>query len=130
MNDTDALLLLCHGARDPAWARPFEAILSRMQTDGRWRPQAVRLSFLEFMTPSLVQAGHELAALRPQVVHVVPLFLGTGGHVRKDVPALMAQLQSAHPDIAWRLHPSLGESDTVVAAIADWACSLGAGPAA
>jgi sirohydrochlorin cobaltochelatase len=51
-------------------------------------------------------------------VDVVPLFLGAGGHVRKDLPELLARLQAAHPDVEWRLCPAIGEVPSVIDAMA------------
>jgi sirohydrochlorin cobaltochelatase len=39
--------------------------------------------------------------------------------VRKDVPALFAQLQAAHPALRWRLAPAVGESEALVQALAE-----------
>jgi sirohydrochlorin cobaltochelatase len=114
------LLLFAHGARDPRWALPFEAVAARVRELGGTSqpPPEVRLSFLEFMTPGLVEAGMDLAAAGCQQVDVVPLFLGAGGHVRKDLPVLLAQLQAAHPTVIWCLNPAVGESPQVVEAMA------------
>ncbi len=110
------MLLLAHGARDPRWALPFQAIERRLRDAA---PElSVSLCFLEFMTPGIVDAGHALAAAGCREVDLVPLFLGGGGHVRKDVPALLAELQTAHPAVCWRLHPAVGESALVVEALA------------
>jgi len=49
---------------------------------------------------------------------VVPLFLGAGGHVRKDLPALMSQLRDQHPAVDWQLAPAVGETDILVNALA------------
>jgi sirohydrochlorin cobaltochelatase len=111
------VLLFCHGARDPNWARPFEAVLERVRE--REPDVSVSLAFLEFMVPGLLQAGLELAELGCAQVQVVPLFLGTGGHVRKDLPVLIDQLRQAHPDVSWSVQPSIGESAGVIAAMAD-----------
>ena len=112
----NGLLLFAHGARDPAWARPFQAVAQRCR---QARPDTpVELAFLEFMAPGMVQAGERLAAAGCTVVDVLPLFLGAGGHVRKDVPVLMAQLEAEHPAVQWRLHPAVGEADGVIAAMA------------
>lgn len=120
------LLLFAHGARDPNWALPFQAVA---QHCAQGRPgQPVRLAFLEFMTPNLVQAGGELAHAGCQRVDVVPLFLGAGGHVRKDIPVLMAQLREAHPLVQWRLQPTVGESAELVAAMASIALAAAALP--
>jgi len=117
------LLLFAHGARDPAWAQPFEAVARRCREQ---RPgQPVALAFLEFMPPTLVEAGAQLAAQGCAVVDVVPLFLGAGGHVRKDIPVLMAQLTALHPGVQWRLQSTVGESPDLVEAMARIALSAG-----
>jgi sirohydrochlorin cobaltochelatase len=116
------IILLAHGARDPAWAAPFEAVAARVRTRA---PEAVvRLAFLELMTPSLAQAGAELAGLGCTRVDVVPVFLGGGGHVRRDVPAQLENLRGAHAGVSWTLHDALGETPHVIAALADAAIDL------
>ena len=110
------LLLFAHGARDPRWALPFEDVAARVRRADA--SVAVELSFLEFMAPGLVDAGHALAAQGCTQVEVVPLFLGAGGHVRKDLPTLLDTLRSAHPQVQWLLKPAIGEDDDVVAAMA------------
>lgn len=110
------LLLFAHGARDPAWAGPFEQMLEMCRTQ---RPeQPTELAFLEFMQPDLVGAGQRLARAGCTQVDVMPLFLGAGGHVRKDVPALIARLREDCPGVIWTLRPAIGAAQTVVAAMA------------
>lgn len=113
------LLLFAHGARDPAWARPFEAIARRLREEAPGI--AVSLAYLEFMSPGLVDAGTALVQAGCERVDVLPLFLGAGGHVRKDLPALLEQLQQQHPGVRWELRPAVGEDDAVIAAMAGWA---------
>jgi sirohydrochlorin cobaltochelatase len=114
--NTRGLILFAHGARDPRWAAPFEAVATRVR---RARPDVpVRLAFLEFMTPALPEAGAELAATGCTQVDVLPLFLGAGGHVRRDLPLLMDALRVAHPAVAFRLHTAVGEVNSVIDAMA------------
>ena len=113
---TTGLILFAHGARDPRWAGPFEAVAAQVRAQAP--AAAVRLAYLEFMAPTLPEAGAELAAAGCTAVAVLPLFLGAGGHVRKDLPLLMDGLRSAHPGVAFTLHPAVGEIDSVVAAMA------------
>jgi sirohydrochlorin cobaltochelatase len=110
------LLLFAHGARDPAWAAPFEDVAQQLR--GLQPAAEVRLAFLEFMAPTLAEAGAALAAAGCTRIEVLPMFLGAGGHVRKDVPVLMEQLRSAHPGVALTLHPAIGEHPAVIAAMA------------
>ncbi len=111
------LLLFAHGARDPRWALPFDDVARRIRA--REPALAVELAFLEFMEPDLPSAGDQLAAQGCECVDVVPLFLGAGGHVRKDLPALLQTLGARHATVQWRLQPAIGEADSVVAAMAD-----------
>lgn len=110
------LLLLAHGARDSRWALPFEAIVQQLRDT---QPDlAVELAFLEFMAPDLLAAGMRLAQAGCGSVDVMPLFLGMGGHVRNQVPALVARLEAEHAEVHWTLQPTIGEADAVIAAIA------------
>lgn len=119
---TQAIILFAHGARDPAWAAPFEAVAAalRAQAPG----VTVQLAFLEFMTPTLPAAGAALALQGCTSVTVVPLFLGAGGHVRKDLPVLLDTLRKDHPGTQWRLSPAIGEVESVTRAMADAAWVL------
>ena len=116
------LLLFAHGARDPRWAEPFEAVADRVR--GFDAAVVVQLAFLEFMTPSLIDAGTALAAAGCGRVDVVPLFLGAGGHVRKDLPALLGELAAAHPGVLWQLQTAIGARDSVIEAMARAAIEL------
>ncbi|MBV8034023.1 CbiX/SirB N-terminal domain-containing protein [Roseateles sp.] len=118
----DGLLLFAHGARDPAWAGPFERVAERLRTA---RPQTpLALAYLEFMSPGIEEAAEALAATGCTRVHVLPLFLGTGGHVRRDVPPLLDSLRQRHGDaVEWLLHPPVGEHEAVLQAMCD-ACLL------
>ena len=114
------LLLFAHGARDPNWAQPFEAVVERIRSAA---PEvAVALAYLDFMTPGIVDAGDSLAAAGCTRVEVVPLFLGAGGHVRKDLPLLVEHLRQAHPAVQWLLRRTVGEDEAVIAAMAQ--CAL------
>ncbi len=111
------LILFAHGARDPRWALPFEAVAARLRAT---RPGvAVRLAYLEFMAPNLPEAGAELVSIGCTRIEVVPMFLGAGGHVRKDLPALLDRVREAHPGLRVTLHTAVGEIDSVVAAMAE-----------
>jgi sirohydrochlorin cobaltochelatase len=77
------------------------------------------MAYLEFMSPNMDEAAAQLAAAGCTRVHVMPLFLGTGGHVRRDVPLLLDRLREQHgAAIEWQLHAPLGEQDAVLQAIA------------
>ncbi len=125
---TQGLILFAHGARDPRWARPFEDLAARVR---RQRPGlTVRLAYLEFMTPDVAAAAAALVSEGCTRLSLVPVFLGSGGHVRKDLPQLVQNLHAQHPQLAITLHEALGEADRVLQAMADAALDAMASEAA
>jgi sirohydrochlorin cobaltochelatase len=56
------------------------------------------------------------------------MFLGTGGHVRRDLPVLLQTLREQHPQVSFQLHPAVGEMPAVTAAMAGVALELLAAP--
>ena len=114
----DGMLLFAHGARDPAWARPFEEVARRICAQRPAMP--LRLAFLEFMAPGMEDAAHALVEQGCRCIHIVPMFLGAGGHVRKDIPPLIARLQAQYgAAVEWRLHPALGDHEPVMQAMTE-----------
>lgn len=123
MNSMDGLLLFAHGARDPAWAAPFEEVVRRIRQTQPELPLA--LAFLELMEPSIETAAQELAGLGCQRVHIVPLFLGSSGHVRRDVPPLVEKLRATWGEqVQWLLHPAIGEQPALAQAMAELSLGL------
>ncbi|QPF73487.1 cobalamin biosynthesis protein CbiX [Roseateles sp. DAIF2] len=112
----DGLLLFAHGARDPAWARPFEAIAARIRAARPALPLA--LAYLELMQPDIESAAAQLVEAGCSRIHIVPMFLGASGHVRRDVPPLVERLRARH-GLEWQLHPAIGEQAAVIQAMAD-----------
>jgi sirohydrochlorin cobaltochelatase len=57
---SEGLLLFAHGARDPAWARPFEVVSERLRAARPATPLA--MAYLEFMSPGIEEAAEQLVA--------------------------------------------------------------------
>lgn len=120
--DVDALILLAHGSRDPAWRVPFDRIAQKVRDE---RPGThVVVAFMEYGVPRLSQAVDALTARGASRIGVAPLFLGLGGHVRSDLPRLVEATHAQYPHLQLRLTPSVGESEDVLDAIASWLAKL------
>lgn len=118
MKQKQALVLFAHGARDPRWAIPFERLVERARLK---RPDvSVELAFLELMEPRLPSVVSQLAHSGHQKISVVPVFLGQGGHVLRDLPPLLTELRETFPDIEMTLSHAVGEDDSVQESIADY----------
>jgi sirohydrochlorin cobaltochelatase len=110
-----ALVLFAHGARAASWAAPFERL--RDMTAARVPQVSVSLAFLELMEPRLPAEVARLAAAGVDDVTVVPVFLGQGGHLLRDLPLLVAQLEIDHPGVAIKVVGAIGEDPAVLDAM-------------
>ena len=117
-----ALILFAHVARAASWAAPFERL--RELTQARMPDATVHLAFLELMSPRLPELVQLLLADLPEGAvldaTVVPVFLGQGGHVLRDLPLLLDELRQAHPQLRLKVVEAVGENPSVLAAIADY----------
>ncbi|VVE43599.1 cobalamin biosynthesis protein CbiX [Pandoraea aquatica] len=121
MHGKPDVVLFAHGSRDPRWAEPFERLRDKLIAQ---RPDAgVRLAFLELMTPNLADAVADLVSQGSNNITVVPVFLGQGGHVRRDLPVLVDACRAAHPGVELQVSAAVGEDDTVLDALARYCAS-------
>ncbi|MES2741076.1 MAG: CbiX/SirB N-terminal domain-containing protein [Pseudomonadota bacterium] len=117
-----ALILFAHGARAATWAEPFERL--RALTQARLPDMTVTLAFLELMTPRLPEQVAELVSGGAADVTVVPVFLGQGGHLLRDLPLLVEQLRVDHPGVAITVAGAVGEAPNVLNAMTDYCVSV------
>ena len=112
------IVLFAHGARDPEWARPFEAIRDRVRAS---RPECpIALGYLEMMTPGLEEAIDSVVAEGASSVTVFPLFMAQGGHLKKDLPRILDAIRAARPHVPICLETAIGEVPEILAAITGW----------
>ncbi|WAL95356.1 sirohydrochlorin chelatase [Streptomyces sp. Je 1-369] len=92
------LVLVAHGSRDPRALTTVTALAERVREQ---RPGlAVRLGHIELNEPLLTEVLHELTGHAV----LVPLLLGRGQHVKRDIPAAAARF----PDLGTRVAAPLG----------------------
>lgn len=113
-----ALVLFAHGARAASWAAPFERL--RDLSAARLPDCVVRLAFLELMEPKLPETVAQLVADGVGEVTIVPVFLGQGGHLLRDLPLLAEGLRAAHPGLKLTVAGAVGEDPGVLAAMTDY----------
>ena len=112
------IVLFAHGARDPEWARPFEAIRDVVR---RKRPEyPIALAYLEAMDPPLEAAIDSLVQEGASSITVFPLFMAQGGHLKQDLPRILEAIRASHPHIPIAQESALGDSPDLLEAIASW----------
>lgn len=115
---TRALVLFAHGARAASWAAPFERLRALAQE--RMPGVPVSLAFLELMEPRLPAHVAALAASGITGITIVPVFLGQGGHLLRDLPLMVDELRTTHPQLAIDVAGAVGEDPQVLQAMTDY----------
>ena len=113
-----AILLFAHGSRDPEWTQPFDRLKGLLQS--RLPGHQIELAYLESTPPTFSEAVARIAAVGEGHVTVAPLFLAQGGHLREDIPNLIAVARKRHPGLEFRQLPPLGDAPGVLEAVAAW----------
>lgn len=100
------LILLAHGSRNPATAVEVEALASNI--NAAMTDCEVHYAFLEMAQPSLPETIDKAISNGADDIDILPLFLNTGNHVVRDIPALISSACQQHPGTSIRLLRHLG----------------------
>lgn len=112
------IVLFAHGARDPLWAEALHRLVAKLNS--RRSGVATEVAFLEHMQPNLEAAIARLASLGIERITLVPLFMGRGGHLRRDLPQIVERACEANPGVLVRTTDAMGEADAILNAITGW----------
>ncbi len=108
------IILLAHGSSDQRWCDTFEALAAPTLEAV---PGSV-VAYMELAEPSMEQVVADAAAKGCRSFTVLPLFLAAGRHLRKDVPAMIAEMESSH-GVRIELAAPVGENPQLGLAIRD-----------
>jgi len=120
-NEWQGIVLFAHGSRDAQWRQPIEAVAAQVRE--RQPRLQVSCAYLELCSPSLPEAAINLIASGVRNIRIFPLFLGVGKHAREDLPLLIEQIRTAHPEVKFEVLPSAGEHLQLTVMMADIALS-------
>lgn len=116
MAGDSAVILFAHGAREPEWAQPFERLRDRLRASG----MRVEIAYLSSMSPTLQDAAAVLAREGRTRVIIVPMFLAQGGHLKEDLPKMVADVRTLHPKTEFAITGALGDAPEMLDAMESW----------
>ncbi|KXO09801.1 MULTISPECIES: sirohydrochlorin chelatase [Marinobacter] len=114
MTQPHRIILLAHGSSDQRWCETFEQLAAPTLKS----VENAAIAYMELAEPSLETIVSQGKADGTEHFTVVPLFLAAGRHLRKDVPAMIADLESQH-GVQIKLAPPIGQNPQLGDAIRD-----------
>ncbi len=102
-----ALIAFGHGSRDPLWAETLIALGDRLR--GEMPGTDVELAYLEFMRPTLAECVDMLWRRGCRSIAVLPVFVGEGSHLRKQLPQLVEAARAGREGLSIELLPAMGD---------------------
>ena len=112
-----ALLVAGHGSQDAAGAVELLALADRVRALDP--ALALACGFIELSPPPLSVACADLVAKGASEIVVVPVMLLAAGHVKDDVPALVARLRVQFPGVRFRYARELGIHPDLLAVVGE-----------
>ncbi|KGL43300.1 hypothetical protein BMT55_14335 [Listeria newyorkensis] len=112
-----AIMYVAHGSRLPEKNREFRAFVAKIT---RKRPETCqKIAFLEKEDETMLLVGEAMMEEGATEITVVPMLLFPAMHATKDIPEHVANLQAAHPNVAFRIADTFGaEPETIATATA------------
>ena len=92
-----AVILFAHGSRVEAANRSVEALAEKVGGEGSYA--YVKAAFLELAQPDLSTSIDQAMAAGKTHLIVIPYFLTTGIHLKRDLPELIAEQRQRHPGL-------------------------------
>lgn len=111
------LILMAHGSSSKDWSDAFVDMTAQV----REAFDNAELAFMELSEPSLQESCAAAKRDGYDHVQVLPLFLATGRHLKKDVPAMIAQYEK-ELGLSIELLPPIGRHPAIAKAMHEAAC--------
>ena len=100
------LILLTHGSKRPSWCKPFQTLLRKLRKEtGK---SNIHLAHMELASPSLEDIVELVVEEGTMNIRILPLFMSSGTHLIKDIPAKVKALMRKHRGLKIETLPPLG----------------------
>lgn len=112
-----AILYIGHGTRSKKGA--VEAIAFVQRVIDQIDIPIQEVSFLELTAPSIAEGFARCVERGAKEIAVVPLFLLAAGHIKQDIPMMLAALQEKYPHIPIDVKDPFGVQESMLDGIAE-----------
>jgi sirohydrochlorin ferrochelatase len=112
-----AVIIFAHGSSVPEANDAVRAMAAEAASAGGFGFYEV--AFLTLAPPDLEEAVGRVIGRGASRVLIVPYFLTLGIHLQRDLPGIVARLESLHPGVEFRVAPPLDGHPSLSGIVAD-----------
>ena len=112
-----AILYIGHGTRSKKGAGEAIAFVQRVM--GRIDIPIQEVSFLELTDPLIAEGFARCVERGATEITVVPLFLLAAGHIKQDIPMVLASLKEKYPHIRIDVKDPFGVQESILDGVAE-----------
>jgi len=109
----NVLLLIAHGSRREESNLEIESLVNNIASFNTKEFDVVMPAFLEFATPSIVEAIKKCSDIGASSVTVLPYFLSAGVHITRDIPGEIAKASKNSPNLKIKIANYFGSRDEI-----------------
>lgn len=113
----ESILYIAHGTRSKEGAQEAKNFLKHVME--KVSKPIQEYSFLELTEPSIEEGFARCVAKGAKKVIMVPLFLLSAGHVKKDIPTIIRSLKKRYPEINIILKDAFGVHEGIIDGIGE-----------
>ena len=106
------VMLVGHGTRDELGTEQFFTLGKRLAEI--LAPTPVVPCLLEFQSPTIPEAWNQLVESGANTIRVAPLLLFAAGHAKQDIPDLLKECQTHHPEVRFTQTGPLSRHQQIV----------------
>jgi sirohydrochlorin ferrochelatase len=113
----EGILLLGHGSRREEANQVIKDICELVKEKNG--EALYEVGYLSFGEPNLAEAVENLISAGAKKIVVVPIFLVTGNHIKRDIPSRLLLQKTTHPDVQFVLAGHIGADHRIADIIID-----------
>lgn len=121
MDKRTGIVVFAHGSSVASANEAVGVVAAQAAREGGF--DVYEVAFLDAL-PNLRMATDKLRARGAERVLVVPYFLTLGIHLKRDLPALVAELLAEHPELEMKIAPPLDGHPGLSRILADRALEI------
>jgi len=108
-----AIILTAHGSRSDESNQEVIALAEKLKDASAVRAEIVLAAFLDIAKPSIAEAVTSCAERGATDIMILPYFLNSGRHVRRDIPAVIEECRKHYPGVRITIGSHLGASELI-----------------